>query len=530
MKKSKIGISIALAAVFAATPLAMAGCSGDRYDEIYFPAQNTSYVVTSQGGITVSYGNYVYFVNGTRGYDDPNGNSNVWGEVSKGALYRAELNGAPDNTLDGLNRFKPILDESGLEFKYTKTKDYFGDEINVVNTTRIAPKTVGTRSYERGGIFIYDNYAYFASPNNEKNKTGTVQSNSTDFFMMPLGGGKPVKVYTTTEKVDTSASEYAFYKYGGAVYLVVKENSSIASVRINVGKAEADEPVFFHVGASQVYFPVRDTYYAGIDNNTVEDFIYFVRPARNSDSQTAGNVIEAMRPNGAENFVVSSTGISEEIIAVRDGMVFYKTQESGKYYVMYTNLHDTLCDRSPSYKRAQDAKPEEERNSHISGRFEKEIESSASPYPFRVDKKSNEVFFVLSSDSGTSLYQNDVNKPLVGKICSDGGTVKFVENNYLYFSGSSSNYFRAPLFAHMEKYGSSQEIATSTASAGISCDYAAGYFVYFAEADQWAKDYAIFKKVDGNEGMEKQFIGQRIGSDIPSQSQIDEVKNNRKPS
>lgn len=527
MKRSKKAISIALGVVLAATPVALAGCSGDSYTEVTFPAQNTSYVVTSQGGSVVSYGNYMYFINGTRGYDDVNGTANLWGNVVKGALYRAELNGTTEKDETGHNVFKPQMDEECLEFKYTKGEDYFGNPVNVVNTQSIAPKTVGTSGYSRGGLFIYDNYVYFASPNNEKNKYGTVQTSRTDFFMMPLSGGEPTKLYTTGEGISTASSAYAFYKYAGAVYLVTYEDTKIVSVKIDVAKEKANDPVYFEVNASSVYFPVRDTYYSGIGTNTLEDFIYFVRNATDSDNQTSGTVIEAMRPDGTENFVVSKNGQTETIEAVRDGLFFYRTTEVTSTYIKFTNLHEMLMVHSPTYKAEQDKLPADKKTVNIpTEKFPSEIPGDVtSTYPFRDSASTNEVFLIASSGSGIRLYTNDIANPLVGTITPDTGTVLFVKDNYVYFSGSDSNYFRAPVFRHMEGWGGEpQELATSVATAGISCDYAMGYFTYFAKVDEWANAYTYFYKVDGVAGMEPQFVGVRAGSDIPSAEQIEAAK------
>lgn len=336
MKKRKIAMSVALAAVLAASPAALAACSGDHYSKIAFDAQDTSYAVTSQGGSAVSYGNYVYYINGTRGYDDTDGTANVWGEVVKGGLYRAELNGSSvTDRATGAKLFVPQADDEGIEFKYDYKWVYvnddgegYGREENVVATQKIAPKTVGTSGYGKGGIFIYDNAVYFGTPNNQKNATGTVQSTHTDFFMMPLSGGSPTKLYTT--EADTSSSAYAFYKYGDSVYLVAQEGSDIISVKINAAKQKAEKPVKFEVGATSVCFPVRDMYYNGITTDTPEDFIYFVRNVdTDKDAQRAGTVIEAMRPDGSENFVVSMTGATETIEAVRGGVLFYRTTQAG---------------------------------------------------------------------------------------------------------------------------------------------------------------------------------------------------------
>lgn len=526
MKKTQLATSIALAAVLAITPAALLACSGDSYSGIKFAAQDTSYAVTSQGGSAVAYGNNIYFINGYRGYSDTDGKANVWGDVVKGALYRAELNGARDESDKLL--FRPQSDSEGIEFKYTKGKDYFDDEINVVGTTKIAPKTIGTEGYSDGGLFIYDNYVYFASPNNEKNKTGTVQTISTDFFMMPLNGGKPTKIYTTTEKVTTSSSAYAFYKYNGSVYLVVLEGTDIVSVKINPAKAKVADAVFFKVNATSVYFPVKDTYYNGIDTNTPEDFIYFVRAVNDDDKQNSGTVIEAMRPDGSENFKVSQSGATETIEAVRDGMVFYRSPEVGNTYtyLKYTNMHNMLMEYSPSYKKAQDAASDELKINDITGKFPSEITSSiTATYPFRADTNSNDVYFVGMTGSSMTLYQNDVNEPVaIQTLCNASGTPQFIKNNYLYFAGNNSDYMRVPLFKNMDGFGQEQILAQDTSTATFGCDYVAGYFTYFAEVDQWASAYSYFVKVDGMEGAEPIFVGTRASSDIPTADQIKEAK------
>ena len=523
MKRTLLATSIALAAVLAFSP-AMISCSGDNYSEVKFSAQDTSYAVTSQGGSAVAYGNNIYFINGYRGYSDSDGKANLWGEVVKGALYRAELNGERD--ADNSLMFRPKSDSEAIEFKYSKGTDYFDNDINVVSTTKIAPKTIGTEGYGDGGLFIYDNYAYFASPNNEKNKAGTVQTISTDFFMMPLSGGKPTRIYTTTEKVTTSSSAYAFYKYKGSVYLVVNEDKNIVSVKINPQKAKADDPVFFKVNATSVYFPVKETYYKGIDTNTPEDFIYFVRAVTDKDKQNSGTVIEAMRPDGSENFKVSQSGQAETIEAVRDGMLFFRSAEVGDTKLRYTNLHNMLMECSKSYKKAQDAITDADaKTKDITGTFTPTISNSiTATYAFRADKNSNEVFFVGVTSNGMTLYQNDENNFIKHQLCSSTGTPQFIRNNYLYFSGSNSDYYRVPLFDNMDGFGEAQLLAENTSSATFGCDYAAGYFTYFAEVDQWASGYSYFVKVDGMEGAEPIFVGQRAKADIPTDKQIEEAK------
>ncbi|MCH5351400.1 MAG: hypothetical protein J1F39_05495 [Clostridiales bacterium] len=516
-KKNIISISAALVAVLGITP-ALAACSGDHYDKLEFPAQDTSYVVTSQGGNAVGYGNYVYFINGTRGYSDSDGTNNVWGEVVKGGLYRAEFNGSKTSGKD-YSTFDIKLDENNMTFKYTESTDYFDEPLNVVNVTAIAPKTIGTSGYSGGGIFIYDNFVYFASPVNQKSSTGTVQVNRTDFFMMPLSGGKPTKIYTTADGVNTSSSAYAFYKYGGSVYLVAQEESKIVTVRVDTAKQKADKPVEYNEGVTSVYFPVRDTYYKGIDTNTTEDFIYFVRSVRDEPTELqSGTVIEAMRPDGSEKFIVSMNGNNESIVAVRDGIMFYNTSDvQGKAVLAYDSLHDALMEKSATYKAAQDKLDDGEKNRQISGTFNVSTSGLSSIYPFRPDRNSNEVYFLASASSAINLYRTD---GTISSVVSATGSVYTVTDTHVYYSGSSSDYYRAPLWEHLDGYGTVQTLASGTNSATFGCDYVNGFFTYYGTVDEWANGYMFFYLVDGQEGVEPQFVGKRASSDIPSKDEI----------
>ena len=520
MKKKSILITTALVSVLGVTPT-LAACSGDHYSGIDFAAQDTHYVVTSQGGNAVGYGNYVYFINGTRGYDDSEGKANVWGDVVKGALFRAELNGSK---VDGTayNTFVSELDDKSMSFKYTEDTDYFDEPVNVVNVTQIAPKTIGTSGYSQGGIFIYDDFVYFATPANQKNATGTVEVKRTDFFMMPLSGGKPTKLYTTTEGVDTSSSAYAFYKYGGSVYLTTYEGDKIVLVRIDTKKKKADNPIEYSEGITSVYFPVRDTYYTGIDTNTVEDFIYFVRAVRDEPSELqSGTVIEAMRPDGSEKFIVSMNGNTETIEAVRDGVLFYRTtDEQGNTVLAYDSLHEALMEKSESYKTHQNNLGDDDKNKQFAGKFATSLSGLSSVYPFRPDKKSNEVYFIASASS-INLYKKD---GTLSTLSPSTGTVKFVTDTHVYFSGSSSDYYRAPLWSHLDGYGENYTLATGTTTATFDCDYVDGFFTYFGEVDEWANGYMYFYLVDGLDGIEPQFVGLRSSDDIPSQEEIDEAK------
>ena len=132
--------------------------------------------------------------------------------------------------------------------------------------------------------------------------------------------------------------------------------------------------------------------------------------------QRAGTVIEAMRPDGSENFVVSMNGNTETIEAVRDGVLFYRTTDiNGSTVIAYDSLHNALTENSPSYKSEQDKLSADEQNKQINGQFSTAVTSSiTSTYAFRADMQSNTVYFIGVTSSAINLYSNSASEPMVG--------------------------------------------------------------------------------------------------------------------
>ncbi|MDE6398439.1 MAG: DUF5050 domain-containing protein, partial [Clostridiales bacterium] len=335
MKKRLIPI---VASILLALCFSLAGCGGDSFSKINVAGkQDTSYTVTSQGGNAVQYGNYIYFINGYAGYEDTDGKQNVWPNVVKGGLYRAELTGNRVGN-DFVPAANPEAVTPGLDFVRTAGHDSDNNVTDVVNVQRIAPKRIGTAGYKQGGIFIYDDYVYFASPNNEKNKSGNVQTGKTDFFRAKLDGSDAERVYTT-KNASSSESAYAFYKYNGAVYLVAQDGTDLISVRL--GKKVGKKTTIAQ-NVSSVLLPYSDTYYNGMSENTLEHFVYVLRAAGEEDSQKTGNVIEIMRPDGKSGGVFHAQGKTDDALeAVRDGLLFYRTTDNANNTIIkYDNLHD----------------------------------------------------------------------------------------------------------------------------------------------------------------------------------------------
>ncbi len=317
-----------LSVVFACS-FALAGCSGDHYSKVNVSgSQDTRYAVTSNGGSAVQYGNYVYFINGTRGFDDDNAKNNVFGSVVKGGLYRAELNGVKTESDQG-NRFKITADsETGSKLVGTAAVTFDNKKTLDASVQNIAPKTIGTSGYHNGGgVYIFGNYVYYASPDNTKNKQGETTYKRTSFFREKLDGSETIKIYTTD--AETSDKAYGFYKFDGAVYLVTEDerdgNSCIISVKIGSdGKTTVKR-----IGKEKykkVILPTNPTYYDGISTDTVYDYIYLEYAGSDFEEDKTSrtdNVLAYIRPDGSEFTKFAEGNDKLDLVSVKDDLVYY---------------------------------------------------------------------------------------------------------------------------------------------------------------------------------------------------------------
>lgn len=562
--KKKILAAI-VAALLICVPLI--GCGESYKPDNVEGKQDTSYAVLSNGGSAVQYGNYMYFINGYRGYTDDDGRQNYWGNVDKGGLYRAELLAGEDatfeymtsyGTTEELKTFKSTYNaETEYEFVtkeetvvtgYKKDNDgeiIYDDDKNPIEITEkinttvaycIASKTIGTSGYAGGGIFIYDDHVYYASPSNKQNRDGSFDINKTMFYRTNLDGTGTVLLYTT--KNDSTTSEYAFYNQRGKVYLTVHDGSDIISVTIGENKTEEVKQIATNVSA--VLFPVNDVYYKGIDTNGVEDFIYYTRAIDENDKVRSGNIVVAMRPDGSERVEVLSSGNTVTLRSVDSGYLFYEEARNGGNVIAYTNLHEHFMGEdesgdaiSPTYREAYEAKRKAligaygQDNSylrlieHQSGDALniEDLSSYTGIICFRPDKRSNEVYSICYNSDGLFLYDGVEMKSIYrGAI----GNVFTVKDSTVYFSDGNGGYYYTNAFTDADEnlvYTLGEGMNTT---ATFKLDIVGDYAVMFGEVDDYAADYTFFvnlARVD-----DKQFVGVKASDDIydPSVELVDD--------
>jgi len=257
--------------------------------------------VTSNGGLSVQKGNYLYFVNGFKNSESLVDGDNKYGEVQNAGIYRAELNS--NNEL--------LKDEEG----------------NLLNVELLIPKVVG---FEKGGLYIFDNYIFYASPTILKDRTGEVRFDLVDFYLAKLDGSGVEKIYATDEYSDIAT--FSFYKIDNSVYLVVYDGTSIVSVKITNGKVGTVTKMVEK--ATSVAFPSVLEYNS--ENYTVQDinkYIYYTRELNNEIDGTIldmGNVLAKVEiGKNIEDKLIQDNVWGYSLNYVKNGGLYYMKYSSG---------------------------------------------------------------------------------------------------------------------------------------------------------------------------------------------------------
>lgn len=167
MNKKRLFSIVALIVVLALAVGVLVACNSYKWDSIGMGDSSAN--VVSNGGYYVEQGRYVYFINGYVGDNA----DNTWGTPYKQSIMRAEKKA--DGTIDN-------------------------ESAKVV-----VPKSIYNGS-KNGGFAIYDDWIYYATPNNDEDKSGTPSTTHTDFMRTKTDGSVTQLIAT----INSRSSEYLF--------------------------------------------------------------------------------------------------------------------------------------------------------------------------------------------------------------------------------------------------------------------------------------------------------------------------------
>ncbi len=283
--------------------------------------------VYGNGGLAVVKGDYVYYVNGYKSYSSiTSANDNKQGSVKYSSIYRTKLENG---------KLAYTYNELDTEQKYSHT---------LTKTEQVVSKVAG---HESAGIYIFDNYLYYSSPNTDKDNSGTVKNEYLDFYRCKLDGTGNTHLFKT--QAYSSNQSYTFSKIGNTVYLICYDGTNLNIVNTaNKSKNKVSDAV------TSVAFNKQTNYFATSHSvSEMEKEVYYV--CANEDKKASGNVLAKVNiQTGDKTTIDSSNSNTYTLHGMGNDRVVYSKKSSlnnGSNEVLYayngtteTELYSNLFD------------------------------------------------------------------------------------------------------------------------------------------------------------------------------------------
>ena len=374
---------------------------------------------TTNGGLTVKYGEYLYFINGTKTNDGKSAKGNT-----RGAICKVKL------------------DEKGKAVKDTY-------EIVVDNLV----------GYDNGSLSIFGDYLYFTTPNDDVNYQDTKLNYETKFMRYDLVNKKTYELYTTKQNSSSEKIAYAYYMVGDELDLLVYETSAATVTSIKI-----DTKVTINYVISDAKSCIfSDNYGTCVTSGATVDANNFVYYTKNvdvyEDGRTSGNKVYKVSPNTNNSSLISGDENNQDretlnksvsLLSVKSGKLVYSAKSVNDdntiiYSQLITSGNDTLnFSGIVSYK------------SYDNAIFMDNDDGSVTAIVFDTD--SNEVKY-LKADESNKYEVNPIIINVLKGISSGSSS-----------SGSSSSESKisfvglATLTEELPKDGSSEETVESKAT------------------------------------------------------------------
>lgn len=228
--KKKLFSAIATILIITTCIVCLVACN--PYENEPIGGGDASAPVESNGGYVVKQGNYVYFINGYVGADA----DASWGAAEKQGLVRAEIK---DGKID--NSTAKVL----------------------------VPKSIYNTS-QNGGIAIYGEWVYYATPNIDKDKNGTASTTNTDFMRTKIDGSVTQLIGT----IGTRGAEYFFtesrvYYYTNSTISYIDFSDMKTNKDIDDGKGAEKHTLESNVASVVWEYGCNEIYY--VTNSSSED-------------------------------------------------------------------------------------------------------------------------------------------------------------------------------------------------------------------------------------------------------------------
>lgn len=292
MKKFLKGI-VSLALIFVVT-FSLTACK----DKISDTTVDTSKVKsingqTTNGGMTVVHGDYLYFINGTKANDGKNSSGNT-----RGGIYRVKYDVATGE-----------VDEDTYE--------------------KVVSSLAG---FNNDSLYIFGDFLYYAVPSETENYKGEVLYNKVKFMRHDLVHGKDHEIYTTNKNA-TGTVSYEYYVVGDTLNLVVYESADSSITSLRIGKKTSTNYKISNVTSCLLADNNGQSLVAGqVDAN---NFVYYTMGHTSGEEVQTGVKVYRTSPVAKAPKLLSDDGEDVKLLCVRNGKLVYSVDS--KVYAVAIN-------------------------------------------------------------------------------------------------------------------------------------------------------------------------------------------------
>lgn len=421
--------------------------------------------VTSNGGLAVQKGNYLYFVNGYVSNSNLSGKDNNYGEAKNGAIYRAKL-------VNGELQYKVTVDEDGNETK------------ELIDVELLVPMIAG---FEYTNLYVFGETLYFATPNTEKDSTGKTRFDLTDIYAVSINGGSVKRIVKALNL--SSSNDYKFNYLDGKVYLTYLNNNNLYNVRIKGKKVENTTKIASKVSS----FAISET------NDGSEYYVYYSRSFNDNEHGVTGNVLAKTELKTNNEIILCSDNKNTFSVkkVINDKIYYTRTnKEITNSYIYSKNLTDFLNSEEKQYTVV----------SYSNNQFIFDL-GTGYTNGIIVNEKSKLLFL-----TGISNLENDIITLYDGEF-----TVLGIYGEFIYGQDADSNLIRVNIQTKNSEVLVSNEVSFSY-DMKTNFDYNSGYAYYYVKytGDNNEEGYYLNRVYLSGENKETEFIGELLSKHIKS--------------
>lgn len=461
-KKIIVFISLLIACV-----CLLAGCASESFKFDALKVESMSGDLESNGGVSVSYKGYTYFINGNV---DTYTGDNTFGKVTYGAICRVKT------ALLVQGEF------AGLDFGSEEYKSAAEGKIEI-----LAPKavfTATTTASDANGIYIFDDRLYYFTPSTTTDKNGKVQNAYIDVMSVKLDGTDTKRLYTVTG----NNYQTLLAKNGNDVCLAYVADSKLYNVVLTAAKPAAkeicDNVTFTYAALNEGMMIITRKVVEKDENQATETTLaYNVICAYKLGSDSVTEVITGKQGEGQD----VSYGASLSVSNVYDGYIYFSVADADK------------LGRSGLYRISVGAKDASFATSGESYLITRENLLSSGGIAF-----GNKIAFYNSSEKYVCLY--DIAAKTTEKVmyASSAPTLVAVKNGKLFYVTDGLNY------VNLGEGEQIKGVKISSKTNGVNWatyDIYGSYVLFFGSTENSETYLNCAKIVDSGEDVKESFIG-----------------------